>query len=358
MLAGEALAAFKENYWHQQAFLFPQAVDIASYQIPKDHLLQLAAADIVESRLIQPDYGVEHGPLLLDDLPDTSMLMIQCLEYHSDKAQALLRQEFSFLPPWQVDDVMASIGSDGASCGPHFDRYDVFLLQLSGTKSWQLDNGGHREEDLRDDAELRLLDRFTPTASMQCEPGDVLYLPPGVGHHGICSSDAVTLSIGIRNPTMAELLAEISEFALLESEATVLENQLREPGAKVEAEGIASLLSDALTPRLIDTWYGSYVTRLRNPEVLEGYSSSEEGLACEFQADTTFVSARPTRLAWTDVDDETLLFVNGECYRLPYSDKAWIKAFCESRSVEVDPSNQGQSDVLHSLVATGAGHFI
>ena len=102
---------------------------------------------------------------------------------------ALLQTEFTFLPLWQVDDVMASLGQSGASCGPHFDRYDVFLLQLSGSKSWQLDAGAHQEHQLQQDSELRLLERFEPSCSVQCEPGDVLYVPPGVGHNGICQDN-------------------------------------------------------------------------------------------------------------------------------------------------------------------------
>ena len=149
MLSGETLAAFKEKDWHQQAKVFPGAIDNHKYVISAEEILKLASYDFVESRLIQRDYRVDFGPFEETSLPDASMLMVQCMECHSDIVMALLQTEFTFLPLWQVDDVMASLGQSGASCGPHFDRYDVFLLQLSGSKSWQFDAGAHQEHQLQ-----------------------------------------------------------------------------------------------------------------------------------------------------------------------------------------------------------------
>ena len=137
MLAGETLAAFKLDDSHRQIKLFPAAINVADYPIPTTEFLHLAANEFVESRLIHADYKVEFGPFQLDWLDDQNMLMLQCLECHIDHADTLLRHEFSFLPAWQVDDVMASIGTSDASCGPHFDRYDGFLLQLTGAKTWR-----------------------------------------------------------------------------------------------------------------------------------------------------------------------------------------------------------------------------
>ena len=111
MLAGEALAAFKRNNWHQQIKLFPAAINYADYAISTRTLLGLAANNVVESRLINSNYEVDFGPLTLDRLDDQSILTLQSLECHIDAAEELLRQEFAFIPAWQVDDVMASIGS-------------------------------------------------------------------------------------------------------------------------------------------------------------------------------------------------------------------------------------------------------
>ena len=120
MLASEALAAFKRDYWHRQIKLFRAAINFSDYPIRTTKLLSLAANDRVESRLINANYEVQHGPIMLNSLAEQNILILHSLESHIDSTEALLRQEFSFLPAWQIDDVMASIGNHNASCGPHF----------------------------------------------------------------------------------------------------------------------------------------------------------------------------------------------------------------------------------------------
>ena len=362
MLAGEGLTAFKRDDWHQQIKLFPAAINIGDYPIPTTEFLDLAPHEFVESQPIHADYEVQFGPFQLDKLAEQSMLMLQCVECHIDHADTLLRNEFSFLPAWQVEDTMASIGNDGASCGPHFDRYDVFLLQLTGTKTWRLDASDHKDSDLQDNVALRLLKTFEPTTEILSRPGEVLYVPSGVGHHGICAGESVTLSIGIRNPTMIELLAEISEFALLESELDILDTELREQGARIDSTSIMPLINQAISPRSMDIWYGCYVTRLRNPEVLCEYEANASDMAGDAIVDTEVTGAvaasRPTRLAWGDSGAEVLLFVNGEYYRFGPADKPWIVDFCDTRTFPVEPGHTDQLELARELFETGAAHLI
>ena len=357
MLSGESLAAFKEQDWHQHAKVFPAAIDNHKYAISAEEILELASYDFVESRVIQRDYSVKFGPFEEYSLPDASMLMVQCMECHSDIAMALLQTEFTFLPLWQVDDVMVSLGQSGASCGPHFDRYDVFLLQVSGSKTWQLDAGAHQEHQLQQDSELRLLKSFEPSCSVQCEPGDVLYVPPGVGHHGICQGQSITLSIGVRNPTVSELLAEITEFAWLESDPTMVDDQLRLPGSATNSERFTPLINEVITPALVDLWYGCYVTRLRNPEVLDVYSSSIVPSDISV-GEGIFVAHRATRLAWSKAEHFALLFVNGEYFRFDENDVCWIKTFCDERSCARQTGHRKQNELLDSLVRNSAGCFV
>ena len=362
MLTGDALSAFKRDNWRRQIKLFPEAINCAEYAIPKRILLELAGNNLVESRLVNSNYEVKFGPLTLDGLAEQSMLMLQSLECHIDAAEELIRQEFSFIPTWQIDDVMASIGSDGSSCGPHFDRYDVFLLQLAGEKTWRLDKGEHSEADLRDNTMLRLLEMFEPTMSLSCAPGDVLYVPPGFGHHGISEGESITLSVGIRNPTMIELMADISEFFLLESDLAPLETELKQRGAKVDSRVVLPMIQHVISPRNLDTWYGCYSTRLRNPDVLDSLKTRTGPLdvtaVVDRHVETNIAANLPTRLAWTEFDQEVILFVNGDYYLFDSADHSWIVGFCNTRNFKLNPSNNTQLEMTLELLETGAARLI
>ena len=362
MLAGEALAAFKRDYWHRQIKLFRAAINFSDYPIRTTKLLSLAANDLVESRLVNANYEVQHGPIKLNSLAEQNILILHSLESHIDSTEALLRQEFSFLPAWQIDDVMASIGNHNASCGPHFDSYDVFLVQLSGTKTWRLDGGNHVDADLHDNTPLRLLKTFRPSINLRCMPGDVLYIPPGVGHHGICDGESVTLSIGLRNPTMIELMAEVSEFILQESELHTLDSKIKEQGAKIDSTSIMPMIQEAISPRILDIWYGCYVTRLRNPDVLNEFeiSSAETKIMTSIDPEITLGVAanRPTRIAWSEHAAEILLFVNGDYYSFSEADYSWIPEFCEARTFLLEASNHAQLDLTRELIEKGAAHLV
>ena len=361
MLAAADLAAFLADDWRRQARLFPQAISAQSWALAPDSLCQLTESELVESRLVQADYEVIHGPFEFTEVPGQpllgagEMLMVQCLEQHLTSVAAMIDEAFDFLPRWQIDDVMASFGYDGANCGAHFDQYDVFLVQLTGEKIWHLDGGQHKETELDASADLRLLKTFSPSQTLTARPGDVLYIPPGVGHHGICLGESLTLSVGIRNPTTAEMLADLSEFALEASAAVPLESKLHAATTRLPKEAgsqIAAMASEVFSPDLVSRWYGCYVTRLRDPEVLTPGSAPASMLG------RTLSASLPTRLSWqqTDAEDQALrLFVNGDCYELAAENIGWVRALCEKRQVRLpDRLTDDAETVTAWLVDAGA----
>ena len=356
MLVGETLSNFLSQDWRLRARVFREAIDVSQYPIDAVSIARLTENEAVESRLIQPDFTFEFGPFELtsDDqarlLGDQEMLMVQCLEQHLGIIDDLLTREFSFLPRWQIDDVMASIGYDGANCGAHFDHYDVFLLQVSGSKVWHLDREIHTDNQLLSDQDLRLLDNFEPVEKLLLEPGDVLYIPPGAGHHGICEGESLTLSVGIRNPTTTEMLAEISEFALENTKLDTLETSLHKGSAEISAGIPAALktnLDQLLDEAMLQRWYGSYVTRLRNPEVLSPVDSGDT-------SPPKVKANLPTRMAWMDTADSILFFVNGECYERSAEERNWIVTLCESRKLELTKPDEPFQALLSELNAAGA----
>jgi len=130
-------------------------------------------------------------------------VLVQGVDLADDGAHALL-QRFRFVPDARLDDLMISYATDGGGVGPHVDSYDVFLLQAHGRRRWRIS----RQRDLRtvEGAPLQLLADFRPTDEVVLEPGDMLYLPPGVAHEGTAVGECITYSIGFRAPTHQELL--------------------------------------------------------------------------------------------------------------------------------------------------------
>ncbi|MBV8035157.1 cupin domain-containing protein [Roseateles sp.] len=212
LLAGLSPAQFMRKHWQKKPLLVRQAfADVTPPASLKD-LAALAARDDVESRLVTAfdgDWKLKRGPIAR--LPAMSKpgwtLLVQGLDQHLDSARALL-DRFRFAPDSRLDDLMLSVASDGGGVGPHFDSYDVFLIQLAGRRRWRI--GAQRDAQLRDDVPLKIIANFKPEQEFVLEPGDMLYLPPGWAHDGVAvGPGCVTGSVGFRASTAEGLAAEL-----------------------------------------------------------------------------------------------------------------------------------------------------
>jgi 50S ribosomal protein L16 3-hydroxylase len=209
LLGGRSARAFLREYWHKQALLVTDAMPGFVPLLSRDELFALASRDDVESRLVQRArrrYTLREGPFARGELrklpPRDWTLLVQGVNLHDDRADALLRR-FAFIPYARLDDLMVSYATPGGGVGPHFDSYDVFLLQASGQRRWRYG----RQEDLTLDrnAPVRLLARFTPEHDVTLAPGDMLYLPPDYAHDGVAVDFCMTYSIGFRAPAWQAL---------------------------------------------------------------------------------------------------------------------------------------------------------
>ena len=220
LLGGLSPAQFMRRHWQKSARLIRQAIPGFAGVLNRRALFALAARDEVESRLVvrggtraKSDWTLEHGPFRTADfkaLPATGWtLMVQGVDLHVDTASALLRR-FDFIPHARLDDLMITYAVPGGGVGPHFDSYDVFLLQGPGTRQWRVST--QRDLRLVVNAPLKILRHFAPQESWILEPGDMLYLPPSVAHDGVAITECMTYSIGFRALTAQELIEDFLQF--------------------------------------------------------------------------------------------------------------------------------------------------
>jgi 50S ribosomal protein L16 3-hydroxylase len=216
LLGGRSAAAFLARFWHKNALLVRQAMPGFDGFLDFSALVRLACRDDVESRLVTREgrrWTLAHGPFRRVDfkaLPARNWtLLVQGVNLVEPEGDALLRR-FSFLPFARLDDLMVSYAAPGGGVGPHFDSYDVFLLQGFGRRRWRY--GRQDDLALRPRLPVKILRRFTPEHDAQFAAGDLLYLPPHYAHDGVAIDACTTYSIGFRAPGATELARAFLDF--------------------------------------------------------------------------------------------------------------------------------------------------
>ena len=233
LLAGLTAAQFMRRHWQKKPLLVRGAIPSFKPLLNRAELVALAGVDSVESRLIvktASSWRMKNGPFAARGLPPISRpdwtLLVQNVDAHNRQAHQLLAQ-FRFVPDAVLDDLMISLASPGGGVGPHFDSYDVFLLQASGRRQWKISQ--QKDLTLQSGVPLKLLQNFEPDMAFVLDAGDMLYLPPRYAHDGVAQAstdangknvDCMTYSIGFKAPLANELgtevlhkLAEFSEDA-------------------------------------------------------------------------------------------------------------------------------------------------
>jgi 50S ribosomal protein L16 3-hydroxylase len=239
-LAGLSASEFLRRHWQKKPLLVRNALREYAGAFTREELFALAQRDDVESRIVQRTrerWRVEHGPFSSRDLrrlPRTGWtLLVHGVELAVSRAARLLR-EFAFLPYARLDDIMVSYAAPGGGVGPHFDSYDVFLVQSSGERRWRVSR--QRDLELVANAPLKILKNFTPDRQWTVVAGDVLYLPPRYAHDGVAVGDCITCSVGFRAPATQELASRFLEFL---QDRLQLDGQYADPGLTPTARAAA-----------------------------------------------------------------------------------------------------------------------
>jgi 50S ribosomal protein L16 3-hydroxylase len=214
LLGGMTPEKFLADYWQKKPLLVRGAAPGIEHLLTRDALLQLATRDDMESRFVSQTGGwqLRHGPFSAHSLKRSAKpwtVLVQSVNLALEAGDALQRN-FDFIPYARLDDLMVSYATDGGGVGPHFDSYDVFLLQGMGRRRWRI--GKQKDQTLIEGLPVRILKDFRPTQDLLLEPGDLLYLPPEWAHDGTAEGECMTLSVGFRAPPAQELAEQFLMF--------------------------------------------------------------------------------------------------------------------------------------------------
>ena len=357
LLGGLTPQAFLTAHWQKKPRLIRQAMTFDQPPLSTDSLMVLAYDEYVNARIVQTEYQgrpwhLEQGPFndeSFASLPsnDWTLLVSDCEKHYPELLELI--KPFQFIPNWRIDDLMISYAAEGGSVGPHIDEYDVFLLQLDGTREWQIGEKINQENYI-DGLDLKILETFTPTDTWRLAPGDMLYLPPRVPHHGVAvGGPCMTASIGFRAPVIRTLLEAVVEDIISSTPDMVLyqDPDLDLAGDPSEISAIAVDKIRALLKEKLDfdspsfnTSVGRFLTEGQascfSDEISSGIDIKAQWLSgCSVERNPFF------RFASMQGDASMSLFMNGQHYELPNHFAGDIKQLCNAQQLSIADCQHG-----------------
>lgn len=381
---GMDAASFLASHWQRRPLLIRQALAGFANPLPADELAGLACEADAEARILiqQRAHGawqLLHGPFdaaRFASLPETHWtLLVQDVEKHIPEIGGLL-DRFSFLPRWRLDDIMVSYAADQGSVGPHVDDYDVFLIQAEGRRRWRIATRPDAPLDLVPDLDVRILAQFEADHEWVLEPGDLLYLPPGVPHWGVAEGPCQTWSVGLRAPGWRELadhwLAEVAErFTPV--------GRWRDPGLQIPADS-AELTPDTVARMRTQleagiaaagadhflSWLGAWLTEPKlNLELsAQGRTLSQADMQALLEAYPLLYRDGRSLMLFADScggGGSAWLFANGQAHGLPGDLAPFASLLANRRTLELEQVRPWLKcaearALLSALIA--AGHYL
>ena len=390
-------AHFMRHHWQKKPLVVRQAITAAQQVITRTELFRLAALPDVESRLIaqqpdSPDKGVSgktgklaaqwnmrSGPFSARALPTLTTpgwtLLVQGVDLHDARMHELM-QQFRFIPDARLDDVMISFATAKGGVGPHFDSYDVFLLQTSGRRRWRISR--QKDLTLQEGVPLKILQNFEADEEFILNAGDMLYLPPRYAHDGVAeafnedgtpSNDCMTCSIGFRAPGQAELAAELlhrlADFNLSDDcddkiavKSTAVVHRYKDPGQ------CATPTPAELPVGLQEFARGAVLNALKNPLALAcvlGEYLTEPKPSVWFEAPAELLEQGPKTRLQLDartrmIYDADHIFINGESHRARGADAVLMRRLADCRALtpnELKRASKAATGLLQDWVTAG-----
>jgi 50S ribosomal protein L16 3-hydroxylase len=372
-LQGFDRSEFIQQYWQKKPCLIRQAIPGFESPISPEKLAGLACEEEVHSRLIiekdaHTPWELSYGPFLEEvflTLPEThySLLVSECEKWIPELTGLI--EQFRFIPDWRIDDLMVSYAPPGGSVGPHSDEYDVFLLQAQGNRKWQYTDNRVENPALIPGLDLAIMQNFSCDQEEILLPGDMLYLPPGIAHHGVAVDACLTFSIGFRAPTAIEALesfvlevsrresaskrysdpdletnrhfAEITQFEIDRFKAMIL--SLMDQPESLWVDSVGKLLSDSMV----------------GDDDPDGQPARPQSLF-----NNNWVVNPDSRMLYYRGDSDIRFYCNGRSYKLPNSNPVIeaIQNLCELRflsatSIDVCRLQKPLIEMLSDLEKSG-----
>ncbi len=352
MLGGLTVNEFLRDYWQKKPLLIRQAFPKFQGLLSKDQLIDLACEEEAQARLVIQSRGkfdLQHAPFETQDFDTFGnakwTVLVQGVNHHLPEAAELLKK-FSFVPHARLDDLMVSYAPKGGGVGPHFDPYDVFLLQGAGHRRWQISTQADRT--LIPNAPLRILSNFKPEQEWVLEAGDMLYLPPQCAHNGIAEDDCMTYSIGFRSPSYQELA---EQFLVHLQDRITVDGMYADPNLKSQKHPseISSTMLDQVAQAIqqvrwdkqdIANFLGCYLSEPK-PHIFFDAPEPELSLSKFKQA----VLKHGVRLSLTSqmLCHDGWVFLNGEAHQPNPSDYSTLRSLADRRAL---------SGIAHSIELT------
>ncbi|MFI7858910.1 MULTISPECIES: ribosomal protein uL16 3-hydroxylase [Pseudomonas] len=377
LLGGISAREFMRDYWQKKPLLVRQAFPDFESPIDPDELAGLALEEEVESRIVLEHgahpWELRRGPFTEDtfaELPEKDWtLLVQAVDQFVPEVAELL-EHFRFLPSWRIDDVMISFATPGGSVGPHFDNYDVFLLQGHGERNWKVGQMCNSDSPLLEHADLRILAEFEQSGEWTLEPGDMLYLPPRLAHYGVAVDNCLTYSVGFRAPSAAEVLTHFTDFLgqflpdeERYSDADALPASDPHQIQHDALDRLKALMDKHMNDKdLLLTWFGQFMTEPRYPEQVVGEELDEEELVEALEDGAILIRNPSARMAWSELGDDLMLFASGRSCPLPAKLRELLKLVCSADALHIENLEQWLQDedglmLVQQLIKQGSLGF-
>ena len=346
LLGGLTPQRFLRDYWQKKPLLIRQAVPGFAGLLDPKQLMALACDEDAQARLVTYQHGefdLRHSPFAAKDFSGLSKkgqwsVLVQGVNHFLPEAGELLNR-FDFIPHARLDDLMVSYAPKGGGVGPHFDAYDVFLLQGHGHRRWQIST--QADQTLIEGAPLRILKDFKVEQEWVLEPGDMLYLPPHCAHNGIAEDDCMTYSIGFRTPWYQELA---EQFLVYLQDRIDIKGTYADPDLKLQKHpselGAAMLKQVGSAIRKIRwddediaNFLGSYLSEPK-PHIF--FDGPARPLSATRFADTVRKNGVALDLKTLMLCQDHTVFVNGEAYRVRKSDYRVLRELADARRLAAD----------------------
>lgn len=362
---------FLAEYWQRKPLLIPGGLTAFSPPVSAEELAGLAMEPEAESRIVvnrNSQWQLHHGPFSARDFNRDSpwTLLVQRVDHWVPEV-ADIRREVPFIPGWRIDDVMVSYANDGGSVGPHFDNYDVFLLQGDGVRRWKIGQYCDEAEPLLDHPDLLLLAEFRQEDEFVLNCGDILYVPPRVAHWGIAEGDCTTYSIGFRAPRLADLLSRRTDAALESlGNATLFKDPVPRPSARPgelsrsDIEAATTQLINALAQQQSPQWMGELITEgIDTEHGPDGAMSDEEAASLLGNGITSLTLQPEARVCWTEHEGSLWVFAGGDSLSVSKTHLPLLMELCDTWTLSPPQVEEMQSleagpNLLAFLLTRGA----